>query len=51
VYRTDKRLMPAATAFVEFMNKEGSRLIWERIGQFDSGVSKATPKEPRTRPA
>lgn len=33
VYRTDKRLMPAATAFVDFMNKEGSRLITERIGK------------------
>jgi hypothetical protein len=33
VHRTDKRLMPAATAFVEFMNKEGSRLITERIGK------------------
>jgi DNA-binding transcriptional LysR family regulator len=32
VYRTDKRLMPAATAFVEFMDSEGSRLIAAQIG-------------------
>jgi DNA-binding transcriptional LysR family regulator len=32
VYRTDKRLMPAALAFVEFMNREGSRLIEAQIG-------------------
>ncbi len=32
VYRTDKRLMPAATAFVEFMDSEGSRLIAAQVG-------------------
>jgi DNA-binding transcriptional LysR family regulator len=32
VHRTDKRLMPAATAFVEFMNAEGSRLIEAQVG-------------------
>ena len=31
VYRTDKRLMPAATAFVRFMDSEGSRLIAAQI--------------------
>ena len=33
VYRTDKRLMPAATAFVRFMDSEGSRLIEAQIGK------------------
>jgi DNA-binding transcriptional LysR family regulator len=33
VYRTDKRLMPAATAFVDFMDSEGSRLIEEQVGK------------------
>ena len=33
VYRTDKRLMPAATAFVRFMDSEGSRLIAAQIGK------------------
>jgi DNA-binding transcriptional LysR family regulator len=33
VYRTDKRLMPAATAFVRFMDSEGSRLIAAQIGR------------------
>jgi hypothetical protein len=33
VYRTDKRLMPAATAFVGFMDSEGSRLIEARVGK------------------
>jgi DNA-binding transcriptional LysR family regulator len=32
VYRTDKRLMPAATAFVDFMDSEGSRLIEVQVG-------------------
>jgi DNA-binding transcriptional LysR family regulator len=32
VYRTDKRLMPAATAFVSFMDSEGSRLIAAQVG-------------------
>lgn len=31
VHRADKRLMPAATAFIEFMDKEGARLIATRI--------------------
>jgi hypothetical protein len=30
VYRTDKRRMPAATAFVSFMDSEGSRLMRHR---------------------
>ncbi|MBK8119953.1 MAG: LysR family transcriptional regulator [Sulfuritalea sp.] len=33
VYRTDKRLMPAAMAFVRFMDSEGSRLIAAQIGR------------------
>ncbi|MCX7164143.1 MAG: LysR family transcriptional regulator [Betaproteobacteria bacterium] len=33
VYRTDKRLMPAATAFVSFMDSEGSRLIAAQVGK------------------
>jgi DNA-binding transcriptional LysR family regulator len=33
VYRTDKRLMPAAIAFVEFMDSEGSRLIEAQVGK------------------
>ena len=33
VYRTDKRLMPAATAFVQFMDSEGSRLIEAQVGR------------------
>ena len=33
VYRTDKRLMPAATAFVNFMDNEGSRLIAAQVGK------------------
>ena len=33
VYRTDKRLMPAATAFVRFMDSEGSRLIAAQVGK------------------
>ena len=41
VHRTDKRLMPAATAFVEFMNAEGSRLIEEQIGRHDAPRAKA----------
>jgi DNA-binding transcriptional LysR family regulator len=32
VYRTDKRLMPAAIAFVDFMDSEGARLIAAQIG-------------------
>ena len=36
VYRTDKRLMPAATAFVDFMDSEGSRLIAAQVGKPDS---------------
>lgn len=45
VYRTDKRLMPAATAFVEFMNSEGSRLIATQVGKPDqpaAGKAKKT---------
>lgn len=33
VYRTDKRLMPAAIAFIDFMNSEGSRLIEQQVGR------------------
>jgi DNA-binding transcriptional LysR family regulator len=33
VYRTDKRLMPAATAFIKFMDSEGSRLIRTQVGK------------------
>ena len=33
VYRTDKRLMPAAIAFVQFMDSEGSRLIAAQVGK------------------
>ena len=39
VYRTDKRLMPAATAFVEFMDSEGSRLIEAQVGDQASPTS------------
>jgi DNA-binding transcriptional LysR family regulator len=39
VYRTDKRLMPAATAFVEFMDSEGSRLIEAQVGEKASPTS------------
>jgi ssRNA-specific RNase YbeY (16S rRNA maturation enzyme) len=39
VYRTDKRLMPAATAFVEFMDSEGSRLIEAQVGNQASPTS------------
>jgi DNA-binding transcriptional LysR family regulator len=46
VYRTDKRLMPAATAFVEFMDGEGSRLIEAR----SAGMSGAPQKPRRKRP-
>ena len=41
VYRTDKRLMPAALAFVEFMDTEGSRLIEAQIGRH--GLADARP--------
>ncbi len=44
VYRTDKRLMPAATAFVKFMDSEGSRLIEAQVGR-------QAPAEPVRRPA
>jgi len=44
VYRTDKRLMPAATAFVKFMDSEGSRLIEAQVGR-------QAPAEPAWRPA
>ena len=39
VYRTDKRLMPAATAFVRFMDSEGSRLIAAQIGRQAPGAA------------
>jgi len=42
VYRTDKRLMPAATAFVKFMDSEGSRLIEAQVGRL-------APAEPARR--
>lgn len=45
VYRTDKRLMPAATAFVRFMDSEGSRLIAAQIGKH------APPAAPGTKSA
>jgi len=48
VYRTDKRLMPAATAFVEFMDGEGSRLIESQVGGNERGAAKAAPKKTRS---
>jgi DNA-binding transcriptional LysR family regulator len=48
VYRTDKRLMPAATAFVNFMDSEGSRLIEEQVGRQEPVT--ATPPPKATRP-
>jgi DNA-binding transcriptional LysR family regulator len=39
VYRTDKRLMPAATAFVSFMDSEGSRLIEAQVGKLAPGAT------------
>ena len=44
VHRTDKRLMPAAIAFVEFMDNEGSRLIEAQVGRGSPGAAR-TRKE------
>ena len=49
VYRTDKRLMPAASAFVQFMDSEGSRLIEAQVGRqtpvaATPGLKAARPK-------
>jgi DNA-binding transcriptional LysR family regulator len=48
VHRTDKRLMPAAMAFVDFMNSEGSRLIEEQIGRHDAAGAdqRSTARKP-----
>ena len=48
VYRTDKRLMPAATAFVSFMDKEGSRLIAAQIGE-QAPAAATSPKTSEAR--
>jgi len=48
VYRTDKRLMPAATAFVEFMDSEGSRLIEAQVGKQAPVAARPTPKTARS---
>ncbi|MCF8151902.1 MAG: LysR family transcriptional regulator [Burkholderiaceae bacterium] len=53
VYRTDKRLMPAAIAFVDFMDSEGSRLIEALVGKAAARVApsvaqKATKSKRRT---
>lgn len=47
VYRTDKRLMPAATAFVQFMDSEGSRLIEAQVGGGKPVIAAAAPKTSR----
>ena len=47
VYRTDKRLMPAATAFVDFMDNEGSRLIAAQVGKQDPRPAGKTKKAKR----
>ncbi len=47
VYRTDKRLMPAATAFVHFMDSEGSRLIEAQVGKQAPVNATPTPKAAR----
>ena len=44
VHWTDKRLMPAAIAFVEFMDNEGSRLIEAQVGRGSPGAAR-TRKE------
>jgi DNA-binding transcriptional LysR family regulator len=44
VYRSDKRLMPAARAFVDFMAEDGARLIAERNHQKIAGGK--TPSAP-----
>ena len=54
VYRTDKRLMPAAIAFVQFMDSEGSRLIEAQVGKpkpavaepASRGGERRAPKKP-----
>ena len=46
VYRTDKRLMPAATAFVHFMDSEGSRLITARVGKQSASSAPQTAARP-----
>ncbi len=48
VYRTDKRLMPAATAFVQFMDGEGSRLIEAQVGGKGPVAMTAAPKTARS---
>ncbi len=47
VYRTDKRLMPAATAFVQFMDSEGSRLIEAHVGREVPVTAAGAPKTAR----
>jgi DNA-binding transcriptional LysR family regulator len=47
VYRTDKRLMPAASAFVQFMDSEGSRLIEAQINAHGPAAVAAAPKKAR----
>ena len=51
VHRTDKRLMPAATAFVEFMNAEGSRLIEQQIGWHDASPLESADTSRKPAPA
>jgi LysR family transcriptional regulator, low CO2-responsive transcriptional regulator len=48
VYRTDKRLMPAATAFVQFMDSEGSRLIEAQVGRQAPDTATPAPKTARS---
>jgi DNA-binding transcriptional LysR family regulator len=48
VYRTDKRLMPAATAFVQFMDSEGSRLIETQVGRQSPDTAARAPKAARS---
>ena len=48
VYRTDKRLKPAATAFVQFMDGEGSRLIEAQVGGKGPVAMTAAPKTARS---
>jgi DNA-binding transcriptional LysR family regulator len=47
VHRTDKRLMPAATAFVQFMDSEGSRLIEAQVGAHGPAAAAAAPNKAR----
>ena len=51
VHRTDKRLMPAAMAFVEFMNAEGSRLIEQQIGWHDASPLESADTSRKPAPA